>query len=586
MAKDFAKFYAAGMEYHDLTESSRAMLAAMLNMSEEEAEQMAAQIEQVALDTTLDPASAYSMASTLLAYGTAPEELIDQMLMFYTYGMGDSAMAMRIGKAFAQLRGKTKLFAQEGYQFTEAYVPIWDILEQYYASDEFEALWKAGLSTGNANPGITKEDILANLNQKGDNIVIIPYEDVAAAMQWYMENSGYASVLEKIQGTHTFQLERVAETAQAAAAAFATPFADYETTTVLPAKVANALKRLELFEQHEGLLSRYAQMWGDLQIGGSNAMTAVIEGWLYAEDELPGALPLGLSFASSGLGSYLSSSGASGLKGLLARGSGGLFSALGAFGTAFTAFDMLYGMRDKGLGLFEKVAQLEADGISISDLYAEAVASGASERELIELGRMLIADSFMDDPLSVYPDYVANKLANGEELTGWEQFVKDLADWGAPLAASHALLVPPDIEEGAETGEPKGATTDDMPQWLYNFLDSVGLIVPPDIPAPVEEEDDEVYKKKYSPFFGGGGGIMETTFLEDGGIHGASSLMTTLQNMPQQITAAVQQGFSGATITVNVTTGDVRLDDGTLAAKLAPRVDAALGILNARAARG
>ena len=67
---------------------------------------------------------------------------------------------------------------------------------------------------------------------------------------------------------------------------------------------------------------------------------------------------------------------------------------------------------------------------------------------------------------------------------------------------------------------------------------------------------------------------------------GLSSLVVQLQNMPQQITAAVQEGMNGVTITANVTTGDVRLQDGTIVGALTPKINLLLGAMLASSSRG
>lgn len=111
------------------------------------------------------------------------------------------------------------------------------------------------------------------------------------------------------------------------------------------------------------------------------------------------------------------------------------------------------------------------------------------------------------------------------------------------------------------------------------------LATDPEYESPTEYKRRE----KWNPM--GGPGNADTIFFDDGhrflpGATGASSVFTQLNAMPNQITAAVREGFNGATVTVNVTTGDVRLNEGTLVGSLAPRVDAILGAWNARAARG
>ena len=83
------------------------------------------------------------------------------------------------------------------------------------------------------------------------------------------------------------------------------------------------------------------------------------------------------------------------------------------------------------------------------------------------------------------------------------------------------------------------------------------------------------------------------TYVPAGGM-GAMSLVTMMQAMASQIKAdviagaqeGVAAGLSGVTITANVSTGDIKLDDGTLVGAITPRINFILGALNARSGRG
>lgn len=75
---------------------------------------------------------------------------------------------------------------------------------------------------------------------------------------------------------------------------------------------------------------------------------------------------------------------------------------------------------------------------------------------------------------------------------------------------------------------------------------------------------------------------------------GMMSLVTMMQTVATQIKAdviagaqeGVAAGLSGVTITANVSTGDIKLDDGTLVGAITPRINFILGALNARSGRG
>ena len=69
-------------------------------------------------------------------------------------------------------------------------------------------------------------------------------------------------------------------------------------------------------------------------------------------------------------------------------------------------------------------------------------------------------------------------------------------------------------------------------------------------------------------------------------IAAVQAMITDNQNMPDKVAAAVAEGFSGATITANIATGDVTLDGVSVGKQAAPYVDLRLGWKNGLAMRG
>lgn len=591
VAKDFARYYSTGISYHDMTETSFARLTAMLNMSEEDTKKLSDEIQRAALDSSLSLSDAYSMSALMLTYGANPDQVVSDMLMYNSLALGDSSLALRIARAHMQVLGKNTLQAQEGNQFTEAYLPIWDLLSAYYASPEYAALIASGeYEYRSDNRGRTADDLRGNLNDiYSKNPAYVEDEDVTAALRMAYKTGNYAKIMELVQGTHAFQTDRYDESLQLSTSVFATPFADYETSTVLPKKAANALKQMELFEQYEGMLARYAQMWGDLQISGSNAMTSFLEMILMNEENNPGSVPGAFSTMSGALSWFLRSPGQSGLTGLLSK------STSGTFGMASIISRLAsIAVRDEFRQDDMKDA-LERDLFSAYGLFmseetrAKLRESGGNIDELDIFGKVEhiagLGLQYLADYMGVgYGDVAAMAMPFADLYHGLLNIPENASTFFEDWANLISIVADPYV-----SGDEEGATgVHETEDGRYTngggrrFGES--LSEQPEI----RDKNNDDKTKVFLPYFGGGGGFAETTFFEDGsGLPGgASSLMTNLQNLPQQITAAVQQGFSGATVTVNVTTGDVRLNDGALVGTLSPRIDAVLGMLNSRAARG
>lgn len=190
-------------------------------------------------------------------------------------------------------------------------------------------------------------------------------------------------------------------------------------------------------------------------------------------------------------------------------------------------------------------------------------------------------------------EYAISPFANLFGGISWEEIKGNASTFFSDWANLFSIVVGPHVsgdEEGANGGggrrfgeNPSDQTTDlIVEQKVLELLREHENTE--DLPPDYESRRNN----RHSEF---GGSFADKLFFDDGShllpaTSGLSSLLVELQNMPQQVTAAVQDGISGMTITANVSTGNVTLQDGTLVGALAPRINFILGAMNARSSRG
>lgn len=469
-----------GLERNIQEDVMTAKFAALTNSSYEDATLLMDELNQFALDTPLDAPDVWSAAMRMLNYGIPPENLIEEMGMLGNIAMGDSTAMGSIAKAYTETLGKNMLYAQEGYQFVNAGVPIYQLLEEYYASDAY---------TG-GNKGLSAADIKGRLNAQGDNGVTVSAEDVKAALGIAVSPGGrYYNMMNGMMDTPYGQLQRIGE-----------------NTEVISAGTMKPL--LELAEKF-------------------NVFTSI----LALQDKI-----LSVSDWSDPIG--------------------------GIFGEY---------VRDKlaNLGGATWSAAEPSKGTEQSTFeptpYAIPFLDKVYDPEFQEFVKNYVNSTMAGTLL--------NKLFQESGLEGFESApgVNSFPTDGEPLWTKLWPMLNNGTDDTDSIVEQK---VRELLRESQNTED-----IPPDYESRLDKRDSEF-----------GGSFADKLFFDDGNYlpatSGLSSLLVELQNMPQQVTAAVQDGISGMTITANVSTGNVTLQDGTLVGALAPRINFILGAMGARSSRG
>lgn len=427
LGRQVADFLDAGWERNVTEDQMTAKFAALARIPINEATLLMDELNQYALDTPLDAPDVWTTAMRLLNYGISPEDLIDEMWMLGNMAMGDSTAMGSIAKAYSETLGKNMLYAQESYQFINAGVPIFQLLEDYYASEAYSG----------GNKGLSASDIKGRLNAQGDNGVTVSAEDIQAAFGMAVSPGGrYHNMMNNMMDTTYGQQQRITENTEVIAANVTDPFVRVAEKHIFPA----------LLDLQEALI----------EISDRSEVSKI-------EDAVYGGDPLGAMLSGTPL-----------INGLT---------------------DMYSNLPDESDGGF----------VPSSLLFLQELFGGGSPTE----------------------SYVRNLL---------RQEIDDSEDVQIPESKTDS-----DYESGKRQNEFGGSFADKL-------------------------------------FFDDGNYLPATS--------GLSSLLVELQNMPQQVTAAVKDGISGMTITANVSTGNVTLQDGTLVGALAPRINFILGAMNARSSRG
>jgi DNA-binding LacI/PurR family transcriptional regulator len=113
------------------------------------------------------------------------------------------------------------LYAEEGRQYVNAGVPIWKILETYYASDDYNGPYK----------GYDAMTIKGQLNKD----VTVTAEDLTAAFRMATSEGGmYYNAMTRMMGTQFGQEQVLDENMTNIAAAFVDPFQKLYTNELLP----------------------------------------------------------------------------------------------------------------------------------------------------------------------------------------------------------------------------------------------------------------------------------------------------------------------------------------------------------------
>lgn len=500
-------FFSEGYDYNVNKEAEIAKYATLLQTSKEDAAEFFGEIEQFAIDTPLSLEQVGQSVTKLLGIGVQRDEIIPTMQMLGDLALGDTNAMARLAKAQTDVMGKTELLAQEGNQFTEVGVPIWRLLEQYYATDENSNFygWSAG-----------------ELRALDKNKLSIPYEDVLGALQMATSEGGmFYEALTTIMGTTQGKSEQMQDHYRRTAGAVTEMMTAVFTSDTIPA-MNELLDKLDTWaEENPDTLYNLSEAFSNLATVSLSTFTEslkdLLDYWSRHRTEFDSLLVMLGAFA---------------------------FPAHPAVGTALMAAG--------GLDLQKETADSMAEELR-----------GASENRQFSFSSALM------------PDNVESKIVAGasrDDLTETEQEQYDKAVWWKTLM---------NLADGVWE---KFAVWDDF-EGNKKILESAW----PNTQNETEEET-EIYGPPTPEWFTPNNGALDGVGGNNGLIAQLAALTQQLSTLKADVMAGAQEGvangFSGVTVTGSITTGDVRLNDGTLVGRLAPQLNLRLGLQDKFAARG
>ena len=210
-----------GFDFNASMEMYQAQFSALLN-SEEKAEGLVASIQELAKVSPLGMEGLAKNTVSLLSAGVKLENIMPTLEMLGNLALGDPAKMDSITRAYYQMMNKGKLYAQEINQFTEAGVPLIELLNKYGGERFADGTWYAQMQKDAKSFVVTAEEInnafLAATSEGGD---------------WYQ-------FMDTMMTTYAGILDRTKEEGKETLGAFFQPFFDVAKEDVLP-KITESL---------------------------------------------------------------------------------------------------------------------------------------------------------------------------------------------------------------------------------------------------------------------------------------------------------------------------------------------------------
>lgn len=573
------EFMKIGINFNASAESYQASFKTMLGVTENEAKEIYEKLRQFAVDTPYSMEGVTDSAVRLFNAGYDVEGTLEMLEVLGNIANGDSAKMERLVKAWTDTKGYGFLRAQERNQFVENGVMINQLLEDYYKSQ---------------GRTITADEITGMLTKKQ-----VSDADVLNALLMAQEEGGnYYKAMENIMDTWGGQLEKTGDQLDQTAGAFTLPFFDELKGEVMP-QLSALLVELETWSnENSDLLSSVAS---DLGSAATGALSSLLDLFTYLVERKDSLVPIleavGTMFAVTyaanhpivaAVGALLALASenpeafdalATGLGNLAENGLGALTDALEGlltwWGEHQTEFDAIliavgalaFGMGNKALG-------------------ATLIASGAAE----------MYSNFKKDFDAEYYGYregneegsvggVLAKIIDAFEGNGNLSIAGSVKDYRERLLGGEV-----DYEGQYREGTALMKYMIDQ----YNVALGAGNQEYAALMLSLYKELDPFVLEAYNAYRSGNGdegrfGQPSIKLPEGtegvGGSTGSSFMIAAFQQQlsawKNEITAAakegVTEGVSGITITGHITTGDVKLNDGTIVGALTPYIDLKLG---------
>lgn len=573
------EFLKIGINFNASAETYQASFKTMLGVTEKEAKEVYEKLRQFAVDTPYSMEGVTDSAVRLFNAGYDVEGTLEMLEVLGNIANGDSAKMERLVKAWTDTKGYGFLRAQERNQFVENGVMINQLLADYYKSQ---------------GRTITADEITGMLTKKQ-----VTDADVLNALLMAQEEGGnYYKAMENIMDTWGGQLEKTGDQLDQTAGAFTLPFFDELKGVIMP-QLSALLVELETWsKENSDLLSSVAS---DLGSAATGALSSLLDLFTYLVERKDSLVPIleavGTMFAVTyaanhpivaAVGALLALASenpdafdalATGLGNLAENGLGALTDALEGlltwWGEHQTEFDAIliavgalaFGMGNKALG-------------------ATLIASGAAE----------MYSNFKKDFDAEYYGYregneegsvggVLAKIIDAFEGNGNLSIAGSVKDYRERLLGGEV-----DYEGQYREGTALMKYMIDQ----YNVALGAGNQEYAALMLSLYKELDPFVLEAYNAYRSGNGDEgrfgQPSIELPEGteGVGGSTgsafligALSQVLSSWKADITAAVKEGaeagVSGITVNGYVTTGDVKLDSGTVVGELSPMFNLKLG---------
>lgn len=561
-------YFHTGFEHNQNMEKWTSMLKTYLGNDMDKANELMGELWGFAVDTPLSMAEVIDQSVKLLATGTAPENLIDTLGVIGDISQGDTAMFSKVSRAYWQIMTTGRLLSQDANQLTQAGVPIWQIMTDYFNTIGRD---------GDTEWTVTKARGLATAAAlQGNPELAISGEEVAAALKWVTSPGGmYYNAMNNIMNTEYGQAQKMKDSYEIAAGTFTKAFFDVFTSDTIPALNEILQKLNDWAIENPEALENLAEAFSNFATTGLSALLDGLTGIVSFWNENQGVFDK----MAQVLGAILLASGhkVAGTALLMAGGIEGLEERKKEFGGLTSDVNLPYikqqmeyqGLGDQWEAYLESWKQARRD-----ENFSEEDINAFIEKQFAEY-IPLPDEQFATDLPWVKKD--------DEGSTGGEGSTDGEKTWFDYMFPGFSWLLNQNNED--EQNEHNGSPAASL-RWLQANMYNQAMLFASASGMPERGGDGFGNYGFYdrsgslpSVYEGmGGGGII-------GLIASVQGLTAAVQSMTGEIPSAISAGIGNISVTGTVTTGNVTLDTGAIVGQLAPRINLALGGLSTLSGR-
>lgn len=531
-------FLQTGYEFNANMELWRNQLQNMLNIDFAGADEFLNRLHQFAVDTPYSMEEVMSNAVMLLGSQKVQEntDIIDLMTMIGNMSNGDNAAFSSIAKGVMQVFAKGKLQAEEvNQQFAERGIDAYQMVADY-----FNYIGRGGF---------TNWDSSAVIDLSNDPATMATAEEFYEAMKYanFNEDGIYYGRMDSMMNTATGQAQRMQDAYQKAAGSFAGGIFETFATETIPA-ISSILEKFdEWATENPEALKTLAEAFSNFATTGLTSLldglTKLIDFWNAHQGAFKlmtailGGLLMVTGHPAAGLAMLVASevAGTEGLEDVYKNEDGSYRTNILFPGVTKMMNDSLSDSKDKEAGRYSYFSET-----------ARAIAESLWDMERLGLKGTDVS-GFNALMTQLYKEFGKMVTEQGVEdtETGVTSLLVDLVNQMTTLDKS----------------------TENLPDsWFYD---------------PNKEESDTHWMLNTKP---------DEVIGSTGGMATMTALLQQFSTMKQDVMAAtkegVAEGVGNITLTGYVTTGDVKLNDGTIVGALTPQINLKLGQVSNQSAWG